>query len=524
MRAPYYGATAMATATALHPAPPVQVYRSRVAPRQERPPYTWLTLPSVVGLLVACGTLAIMRPDDRSAGALAILNVAVTIALSRRFLAVNPTIGMIPTFFITPIMVLTSISTLYFCVFSPDAYVMPWNVPFRLLDSNARFQFAALLAIVSFSLPWLLFESRERPPMTYAAFTDHARRMAKPVFFFFIVFIVVMVVLRLASMGPSSTMGYVIYGLFRYGSGLPLIPGAAWHALGRRTKTVIIGVLAVNFVFNTFTNSRYYAFIPLVYFGFGLLFLSSINTQKKLRALVVIILLFGVALVVGNAGRRLGLGLWYGGSEDLQRRYEVLTQKMDKLVHKDWGEEIFVRLFFTGGHQIVMLVPDVYPYKPFDPVYYFGEVVTQGLLTRGFANKLVPPRYENRDTLIAIGHRITASHSVERSFVGAAWEMGGPLFVVIISLLTGFYTLLIARMTQVLFGISGSLGVVVFAVVCDKSFASVNEGLPTVAHEMAYAMLIGAILYFVIRCIQYFAPGQRRPDLLVHQPRGALRL
>jgi len=525
MRTYHEGMSMSGVATAPYQAPAAP-YRARARgfPRSEKPRYAWLTLPSIVGVFIACLTLAVMRPADRPAGAFAIVNVAVTIALSYRFLKVNPTVGMIPAFFIMPMMVLTSISTLYFCMFSPDTYVTPWGTAIRLLDTNDRFQLATLLSIISFSIPWLLFEGRERPPMTYDAFLQHAHRMAKPVFFFFIAFIALMVVLRLLAMGPSSAVGYLIYGLFRYGHGLPLIPGAAWHTLGRRTKTVIIAVLAVNFLFNTFTNSRYYAFMPLVYFGFGLLFLSRISTQRKLGSLVVLIALFGVALVVGNAGRRLGLGLWHGGSEDLQRRYDVLTQKMDKLVDKNWGEEIFVRLFFTGGHQIVMLVPDVYPYKPVNVGYYLAEVVSQGLLPRKLAIRLVPPLFEDKATLIAIGHRITESHSVERSFVGAAWEMGGPLFVFLVSLLTGFYTLLMTRVLQTLFAISGSFGVVVFAVACDRVFASVNEGLPTVAHEMAYGIVIGGVLYFVILILLYFAPGRRRVSLAMEQQSGALRL
>jgi hypothetical protein len=66
--------------------------------------------------------------------------------------------------------------------------------------------------------------------------------------------------------------------------------------------------------------------------------------------------------------------------------------------------------------------------------------------------------------------------------------------------------------------------VVVFAVACDRVFASVNEGLPTVAHEMAYGMLIGGVLYFVILTLLYFAPGRRRVSLAMEQQSGALRL
>lgn len=495
--------------TALLPPPR---YRGRipVPNRPERPRHTWLLIPSIIGLLGVALFFGAMNGADRPAAMMALVNITATVTLCHRFFAVNPVVGVIPAFFIIPIMVLTCFTTLYCCLFNPELAVKPGQTVFRLLDGNVRFQVATHLAIVSYSIPWLLLEPRERLPMTYAAFVEHARRMAKPVFFFFITFISLLVTLRLVRLGPSTAVGYIVYGFFRYGNGLPLLPGACWHRLGRSTKTLVMGVLAVNFLFNTLANSRYYAFMPIIYFGLGVLFLSQISTRRKLQSIAVLVAVFGFAIVVGNAGRRLGLGLWYGGAEQLQQRVEVLTQKTDQLVGQDWAEEIFVRIFFTGGHQIVTLIPEAAPYKPFDPVYYFGEVVTQALLPRKLATALVPPVYEEKSTLVAIGHRITEFHSVERSFVGSAWEMGGPIMVVFVSGLTGLYSILIARILQALFGISGGLGVVAFAVVCDRTFACVNEGLPSVAHEMMYGMIIGSFLYGLIRLTDACNPLRAR--------------
>ena len=484
--------------------------RMPVSNRPERPPYTWLLIPSIVGLLVVALLLGAMNAADRPAAIMALVNITATVIFCHRFVAVNPVVGLIPALFIIPLMVLTCFTTLYCCLFNPELAVRPGRTSFRLLDGNVRFQFATLLAIVSYSIPWLLLGPRERLPMTYAAFVEHARRMAKPVFFFFITFISLLVTLRLARIGPDTAVGYIVYGFFRYGNGLVLLPGACWHRLGRTTKTLIMGVLAVNFLFNTFTNSRYYAFMPIIYFGLGLLFLSQISTRRKLQSIAVLVVIFGFALVVGNAGRRLGLGLWYGGAEDLQRRVEVLTQKTDELVGQNWADGIFTRIFFTGGHQIVTLIPETVPYKPFDPVYYFGEVVTQGLLPRKLAGALVPPVYEEKSKLAAIGHRLTEFHSVERSFVGSAWEMGGPIMVVLVSGLTGLYSILIARILQALFGISGGLGVVAFAVVCDRTFVCITEGLPSVAHEMLYGVIIGSFLYGLIRLADTCNPLRAR--------------
>jgi hypothetical protein len=250
---------------------------------------------------------------------------------------------------------------------------------------------------------------------------------------------------------------------------------------------------------NTATNSRYYAFMPAGFFAVGIMFLSSVPVRRKYFALLAIACVVAGVLVIGNAGRRLGVGLWHGGVEDLQRRYEVLTQKSDQVLNARWGDEIFGRMFFLGGHQITTLMPQTLAFKQFDLPIYVAEVVTQGLLPRNLANRLVTPYHEEKTSLVALGHRITERHSVERSFIGAAWEVGGFGPLIAISFVTGCFLLLVnGVIEQQLLPRTPRMAVVCYAIFYDSVLKSMNEGLPSLAHECIYSVIVGTVVYAMV--------------------------
>jgi len=226
------------------------------------------------------------------------------------------------------------------------------------------------------------------------------------------------------------------------------------------------------------------------------MFLSSVTQRRKYLALAATMAVVAVSLVIGNAGRRLGAGVWKGGIEDLRRRYDILTQKSDQVLDARWGDEIFGRIFTMGGHQITTLMPSTISFKSFSLQTYVAEVASQGLLPRWLATKLVTPYHEEKSSLIAIGHRLTENHSVERSFIGAAWELGGFPPLILISMATGLLLLLITGVVeQIIFPWSPRMGVVCFSVLCDSSLQSIPEGLPSMAHECIYGVIIGMGVY-----------------------------
>lgn len=458
--------------------------------------YSWLTWPTaLLVVLVAVGLVWVPR-EHRLAATLAIANVILVALTCRRFLAVNHVTGLLPTLFLLPLVIEASLSTLYFCIANPSAYVqLPRGIIYYLSD-NAHFQVVTTACIASYSLPWLLLQRRGRGTLQYDAFLANCRTFALPCFLVFAACAVSLLTLRVLSIPPTTPVGYVVYGFFRYSHSLPMLAGAAWSELSRRGKWFVLAVLLVNATINTLTNSRYNAFMPVVFFSFGLLFLARVPAPRKALGMALTAAAVVVMLVVGNAGRRGGLGLWYGGTEDLQRRVEVLSQKSELLWHSRWMDEVAVRLFFSGGHQITTLLPGTYPYKVPAWPYYLAEVTTQGLLPRKLANLLVPPYHEEKTSLLLIGHKLTDKHGVERSFMGAAWELGGYPPVIVISMMASCLLLFLLWVIDRIQPQSPYWMLVSFTILCDSVLWSMNEGLPSMAHEYIYSFIVGYPVYF----------------------------
>lgn len=459
--------------------------------------YAWLTWPTA--LLVAFVLFSVMwvQREHRLTAIFAIANVILVAVMCRRFLAVNHVTGLLPTLFLMPMVIEASLSTLYFCIANPTAYVRFAAGVVHYLDNNLHFQMVTMVCIVSYALPWLLLQRRGRGTLRYENFLANCRTFALPCFLVFLICVVSLLTLRLLNIPSGSPVGYVVYGFFRYSHSLPMLAGAAWSELPRRSKWFVMGVLVANAVVNTLTNSRYNAFMPVVFFSFGLLFLGRVPAPRKALGMALTAAAVVVMLVVGNAGRRIGLGLWYGGTEDLQRRVEVLSQKSELLWHASWMDEVAVRLFFTGGHQITTMFPDTHPYKVPSWPYYAAEVVTQGLLPRKIANLVVPPYHEEKSSLLQIGHKLTEKHGVERSFIGAAWELGGYPPVIVISMLASCFLLLLLWLIDKVSPQSPYWMLVSFTILCDSVLWSMNEGLPSMAHEYIYSFVVGYPVYLV---------------------------
>jgi hypothetical protein len=464
-----------------------------------RPSQSWLLLLWAGLLLATLGAFWAVPPEHRFTAILALANVVLTGLICFRLLRVNPVTGLVPCFFLIPNSIQSGVSTLYFSIFNPVIFATYGGGRWYLMNDNAHFQIAAMICITCFATPWLLLQRADWTLDRYAAFRRAAVNVAMPTFLVFTACITSLLMLRIFSVPVTSFLGYVVYGLFRYTHALPLLAGAAWTDLSRRSRYFIIAVLAANVLINTATNSRYYAFVPVAFFAAGVMFLSAVSTSRKYVALVGMLAVVAVALVLGNAGRRLGAGLWEGGVEDLRRRYEILTQKTDEVLDVRWGDEIFGRLFTMGGHQITTLMPQALAFKQFDLPVYIAEVLSQGFLPRNLANALVRPYHEEKTSLVSIGHRLSEKHSVERSFIGAAWELGGYGPLILISLAAGVLVLsIVALVERQLLPRAPRMAAVCFAILCDSVLQSVPEGLPCMAHECIYSVVVGTGVYGMV--------------------------
>ena len=464
-----------------------------------RPSHSWLVLIWATLLVATLGAFWVVPPEHRFTATLSLANVVLTGLICLRLLRVNPVTGLVACFFLIPNTIQSGVSTLYFSIFNPVIFATYGGGRWYLMNENAAFQATTMVCIACFSLPWLLLQRADWTLDCYAAFRRAAVNVAMPTFLVFTACIASLLVLRIFSIPATTFVGYVVYGLFRYTHALPLVVGVAWADLSRRSRFFVLSILAVNVVINTATNSRYYAFIPVAFFAAGVMFLSAVATRRKYVALVGMLGVVAVALVLGNAGRRLGAGLWEGGVEDLRLRYEILTQKSDELLDVRWGDEIFGRLFTMGGHQITTLMPQVVTYKQFDLPIYVAEVLSQGFLPRNLATAVIRPYHEEKTSLVSIGHRLSEKHSVERSFIGAAWELGGYGPLVVISIVAGGLILAITSLVErQLLPRVPRMAAVCFAILCDSVLQSVPEGLPSMAHECIYSVIVGTGVYGMV--------------------------
>jgi hypothetical protein len=461
-----------------------------------KPTFSWLVM--LLGILttVVMGCFWAVPSEYLWTAVLALSALIITGAICLRLLRVNPVTALVPCFFLLPTVAQTSLSTLYFCIVHPDIVADFHGKRWLLLKDNDFFQILAIVCVVSLALPWLLFQKPDRSGDRYLAFRRAAVNASLPTLIVFTACVLLLLFIRLASIDKGSFLGYLAYGLFRYTHALPLVLGVAWGDLSGRLRGAVLGLFALNILLNLATSTRYYAFAPVLFFAAGIMFLSSVTQRRKYLALAATMAVVAVSLVIGNAGRRLGAGVWKGGIEDLRRRYDILTQKSDQVLDVRWGDEIFGRMYFMGGNQITTLMPSTVSFKSFNLPIYVAEVASQGLLPRGLATKLVTPHYEEKSSLIAIGHRLTENHSVERSFIGAAWELGGFPPLILISMATGLLLLLITGVVeQLIFPWSPRMGVVCFSVLCDSSLQSIPEGLPSMAHECIYGVIVGMGVY-----------------------------
>ena len=438
-------------------------------------------------------------PEHRLTAVIALANVVLTGLICFRLLRVNPVTGFVACFFLIPNTIQSGVSTLYFSIFNPVIFATYGGGRWYLMNDNAHFQLTAMVCIACFSLPWLLLQRADWTLDRYAAFRRAAVNVAMPTFLVFTACIVSLLAIRIFSIPATTIVGYVVYGLFRYTHALPMVAGVAWADLSWRSRFFVLSVLAVNVLINTATNSRYYAFVPVAFFAAGVMFLSVVSTRRKYVALFGMLGVVAVALVLGDTGRRLGVGLWQGGVEDLRRRYEVLTQKSDEVLDVRWGDQIFGRLFTMGGHQITTLMPRVMTFKQFDLPIYVAEVLSQGFLPRNLAIALVRPYHEEKTSLVSIGHRLSEKHSVERSFIGAAWELGGYGPLIVISIAAGALVLaIVAVVERQLLPRAPRMAAVCFAMLCDSVMQSVPEGLPSMAHECIYSVVVGTGVYGMV--------------------------
>ncbi|NQW49254.1 MAG: hypothetical protein HQ464_15955 [Planctomycetes bacterium] len=480
--------------------------------RSGSPPIGWFTAGGAGFLAVCIAMLATVPSEDRFTAVCAIVNLALILGISWLALRRHAVYGSVIASYLLPMGLQVAIATLYFCFFNPRFYVYIGETTVAFLPMNWRFQLATMVYVCAAGFVWLTLspsKSKATSHSSYKEWSKAADAMSMPSFGAFTLIVAVLVALKFMNINEDSFGGYVVFGFFRFCLSLPMLCGATWKQRTRLERIVVSLVLLANGGFNILTNNRSIGFFPILYFGFGLLFLGDLSTRRKMQSLVVVTALFVTIMIFGDLGRQLKMDIWRGGYESLADRIDKLSQSTDALdVGQDrWADRIFLRLFTLGGFQITTLMPETVPYKPFSLPVYALEVVSQGVLPRAFAIRLVEPVYEEKSTLIAFGYRLVHKrHSVERYCIGAAWELGGYAAELCIGALTGLILVWFMRTTNLVAATAPMFAVVLVAVVIDRLTGATTEGIPSLLHDMVYTFPVGFCIFIVSRLVSAVPP------------------
>jgi hypothetical protein len=487
------------------------------------PSHRWFVLAGGSLLVAAAMMLVTVEEGHLFTTICAIGNLLLTGGVTWLALRRNPVSGTLIAAYLLPVAVQVALATLYFCYFNPTFFMYVGQEVVPILVMNWRFQLATSAYVAALGGVWLAGAPRLKGPRMSTAYRDWmeaTNAVCMPAFGAFAFIVLSLFLLRLVNVTEESYGGYVVYGLFRYCLGLPMLCGATWRRRTWRDRGVIVGVLLSNAALNIVTNNRSFGFFPIVYFGFGVLLFSDVSVTKKLQSLAVVIGLFLAVMIVGDLGRQMKMDIWRGGMENFAERLDKLSQSTDKLMEGQGrqGVKIFARLFTFGGFQTTTYMPETVAYKPFSLPQYLLEVISQGFLPRAWATQLVVPVYEEKSSLIAFGYRLVHKrHSVERYCVGAAWEMGGFAAEVWIGMLTGFVLVVFARVLTLVYASSPQLAAVLLAVAIDRVTGSTTEGVPSMLHDIVYTLPVGFCIYMLIRILATVPPFRQSRSRGLHR-------
>jgi hypothetical protein len=483
-----------------------------VPARSDSPSLGWFTAGGAGFLVVCIAMLATVPSEDRFTAVCAIANVALTGGITWLALRRHAVYGSVIASYLLPMGLQVAIATLYFCFFNPRFYVYIGETTVAFLPMNWRFQLATMVYVCAAGFVWLTLSPSKSKATSYSSYKEWSKAadaVSMPIFGAFTLIVAVMVALKLVNINEDSFGGYLVYGFFRFCLSLPMLCGATWKQRTRLERVVVSLVLLANGGFNILTNNRSQGFFPILYFGFGLLFLGDLSTRRKTQSLVIVTALFVAIMIFGDLGRQLRMDIWRGGYESLADRVEKLSQSTEALAEGQnrWADSIFARLFTLGGFQITTFMPETVPYKPFSLPIYTLEVVSQGFLPRALATRLVVPVYEEKSTLIAFGYRLVYKrHSVERYCIGAAWELGGFVAELCIGALTGLILVWFVRTTRLVSTMAPYFAVVLVAVVIDRLTGATTEGIPSLLHDVVYTFPVGFCIFMLSRLVSAVPP------------------
>jgi hypothetical protein len=205
--------------------------------------------------------------------------------------------------------------------------------------------------------------------------------------------------------------------------------------------------------------------------------------------------LFPLAMVVSDTTRIVTNSI---GFTDINARLGALNQWQDVLLQTPVLTSTFGRLFFIGGHSIITLSPEHYPYIDFSPSRYAFEFVMRMLPKRFFGTLY----YSEQPNIILrlYGFLITPETSYPLSTVASLYMLGGVVPVAVGGALIGLFHSTVGYGLRRARRRSPYLALIVFAMISTELLWGQNRDPISHVRSILWNGTAGVILFqFVIR-------------------------
>lgn len=454
--------------------------------------FAWLQWPWIVVLVfLPLAILALAEERDRAGLILAYINVAIIGTAIIYFIKQHNFAAMVPVLFIGYLFFCWPAATIYMGLFSPEnRYVMIDETYRRCLDGNVRVQLAAMVHVLCYLLMIFLLAPRSGPVGDFAQ-RDRAGTVLGVLAAVGAIFSTGLHVV--GQMSSSAVIGYLGIGAFIYLNGFPFVVGALFPRVPIAVRVALIGFLCCTAVFYLVGGGRTWAILPFLLLTLGAIFYSAY--KQRTRMMIAAALLIGMPIII-VAGETTQILLGSKGWERFDERAAALKENWrGNLAEGSTLGRTFSRTFSTGGHSLITLTPDYYDYVPFVAGDFAQELIT----TIFVPGRLYGARYYSwTGQLKRYGFRITEKTSVELSFVGSLWMIGGWLPVILGSLYVGLIHAIAMRWIHRAAQYSPYKGLFYLSMIAYSVFWASNLDVITHTRMLLLAGIAGWLVWHIV--------------------------
>ena len=358
----------------------------------------------------------VVPKDIITTAMMAYLNCSLIMVFYYRWICKGSLAAMIPVLFLGYLAMAWPVSVLYFSIFAPEnAYYSNFGITTSMFEGGVKIQLSVLIFLVGYALT--VSPALRKEVKTYDLSAYKLKPFAILITVLGLLIIIFNGLVKVVAVGDFLT--YVANGMYNYFWGLMFITGVFFHKFKVYFRCLVVIVLIGMLLFYTVGNARGLALFTSAMFVFGLLFFSGFSKKVKLILFISLLFLFPMYVVIGNTTRVLTGEI---GFEDFTYRLGLLKEWQSVAEQQSSLQQTFGRLFYTGGHAVILRTPSEVDFRSFEIARFLGDMV-KSLFPMGL---FMDTHYRGTTVLLDYGFNIIpGENSVEVSLMGGLWLLGG---------------------------------------------------------------------------------------------------